>query len=264
MKKIKLVLFFLMLTGLLAMGLAFAQEEGGSGNIDYGAVEDESGGRQSESDPGALYKISLDTFEAAGEWMASIPLEFGLAQVKEIPGSPLELKGKEDTVKTPPKYGMSGSNPKTYFEEEKDEHKQVLGVKVSFMKRAAGWIRINPPFPTKLEGLVRGFEVWVCGRNKQHTLHLVLRDFYGQEKYLEVGQLNFMGWKKMNVQIPYTIVQEDFRFSVNRGLTFEGLMISFNTEESVGRYYVYFDNLSAEISRFLEENRDTDDPLDVW
>jgi len=233
--------------------------------IDYGGVEDESGRLEKGTLEQSLYKIVIDTFEKAGEWYGSMPVDYGLINIKEIPGAPYELaQMKPETVKVPPKYGEQGGNKNSYFEEEVDNHKQILGAKISFMMRTYSWARINPPFPINLEGLVKGFEVWVCGRNKRHTLYIVLKDFYGEEKILEVGDLAFMGWKKMTVQIPYTIVQEDFRYSTRRGLTFLGFLIKFHPEETSGRYYIYFDNLAVEISRFLEENRDIDDPLDTW
>lgn len=288
MKK-RLILAIAVLGLILGISLLYAQQ-GGQGNqggnqgvqnnannnttnntqpknkIDYNNVKDESSDAQKGTLEQSLYKIAIDTFERAGEWRASMPLEYGIVNIKEIPGAPVELAKKQpEKVQTPPKYGgASRSGAKTYFEEETDAHKQILGIKISFMQRAHSWVRIEPPFPVKLEGMVKGFELWVCGRNKRHTLHLIVKDFYGDEKLLEVGQLNFMGWKKMTLQVPYTITQEDFRFSINRGLTFMGFLITFNPEETSGKYYLYVDNLSAEISRFLEENRDKDDPLDLW
>jgi type II secretory pathway pseudopilin PulG len=240
------------------------QQQQQQGLIDYGEVEDEAALGQGTLEQ-SLYLLTVENFEQAGEWRAAMPLEYGLVNLKEIQGAPLELaqKGAEQ-VKVPPKYGNQPGGQKTYFEEKTDEHKQILGTKVSFMQRGHSWVRINPPFPINLEGLVKGFSLWVCGRNKRHHLYFVVEDFYGDEKLLDVGELNFMGWKKISMQVPYTIVQEDFRYSFNRGLTFKGFLIRFHPMETSGRYYVYFDNLSTELSRFLEENRDKDNPLDTW
>lgn len=275
MKK-RIILLVLTVLGLSAIGVLYAQQQGGQQDpakkdtttkpkIDYGSVEDESAESKKGTGEQSLYKITVDTFEKAGEWRASMPIEYGIINIKEIAGAPLELANKKaEKVQVPPKYGSNGASAKTYFEEETDEHKQVLGIKISYMLRGFSWAKIEPPFPVKLEGLVKGFEIWVCGRNKKHKLNVLVKDFYGEEKLLELGSLNFIGWKKMTVQIPYTISQEDFRYSTNRGLSFEGFIINFNPEETSGRYYIYFDNISVELSRFLEENRDSDDPLDVW
>ncbi|HCL58105.1 MAG TPA: hypothetical protein DHW82_14015 [Spirochaetia bacterium] len=273
MKKLRLLILSL---AILTIGIMYAQQDGGTttttttettpkDKIDYGGVKDEASDANKGTQEQSLYKVTIDTFERSGEWRASMPLEYGLVNVKELPGAPYELaQMNSEKVKTPPKYGMSGAKNKTYFEEEMDNHAQIMGVRIDYMQRGYGWARIQPPFPIKLEGLVKGFEMWVCGRNKRHKLYVVLKDYYGEEKLLEVGQLNFMGWKKMSIQIPYTIVQQDFRFSTSRGITFDGFVINFNPEETTGKLYIYFDNLSVELSRFLEENRDQDDPLDVW
>lgn len=264
----KIILIFLT---LLAIGFVYAQDS--KNKIDYGKVEDESADATKGTQEASLYKVAVDTFERAGEWRATMPLEYGLITIKEIPGSPIKTTKQElekwqkegEDVQAVSSYGQRGRNTKgSYFEPEKDFHRQVLGVRVDFMQRGYGWARIEPPFPIKLEGMVKGFEVWVNGRNKRHKLYLLLKDFYGEEKILEIGQLNFLGWKKMSVQIPYTIVQEDFRFSTRRGLTFLGFILQFHPEETAGKYYIYFDNIYVEISRFLEENRDEDDILDVW
>lgn len=269
----KKILITLILGVFLAVGIlitaqdAAKTETAADNKIEFNAVEDEANRDKKGTAEESLYKITLDTFERAGEWRAGIPIEYGLVNVKEIQGAPMELgKLEPQKVKMPPKYGKADSSGKAapYFEEETDEHKQVMGVKVSFMHRAHSWVKIEPPTPINLEGMVKGFEMWVAGRNKRHKLYIVIKDFYNKERYLEVGELNFIGWKKMNIQIPYTVVQEDFRYSTKRGMTFMGFMVKFHPEETSGHFYIYFDNISAELSRFLEENRDTDDILDSW
>ncbi len=276
MKKLTLIVVILVFCMGIGIILTAQGDAGGGGaaggeskekiSDDFGKVEDESNKTDKGTQEESLYRISIENFERAGEWNASIPIQYGLVNIKEIAGAPLELaKKKPEKVKIPPKYGKAGNKKgEAYFETEIDEHKQVLGIKVAFMQRAYSWVQIAPPFPIKLEGMVKGFELWVAGRNKRHTLYIVVQDFYNKDRVLEVGPLNFIGWKKMVVQIPYTVAQEDFRFSTSRGLVFKGFLIKFHPEETVGRYYVYFDNLSAELSRFLEENRDADDLLDTW
>ncbi len=217
----------------------------------------------------ALYKITVDTFEGAGEWYAKMPNDQGLIQSRRLLGAPLALKkqGATDTKvpPRPPKYRKDdGSYQKEYYVPYKDERKYILGVRVDFQKRGKNWFAIYPYRPIRLKGVVKAFEVWVCGRQKNHELYLLLDDAFGNEKIVKMGKLNFLGWKRMYVHVPDRIVQYDYRFSDQRGLTFKGFVVKCDPIESYGQYYIYFDNLVAEVSRFWEEYRDQKDPVDTW
>jgi len=220
----------------------------------------------------SLYRVVVDTFEEAGEWYASMPGDQGLAVSRRHLGAPAALKkeGAKDVSVPPDKASpprerkADGSYQSTYYPPYKDEKKYILGVRVDFFKRGHNWFAVYPYRPVKLEGVVKSFELWVCGRQKSHSLSIIIDDAFGKEHVIPMGKLNFLGWKRMFVNVPEGVIQYDYRFSEKRGITFKGLLIQTNPLESYGKYYIYFDNLTAEISRFWEEYRDQKDPVDNW
>jgi len=220
----------------------------------------------------SLYRVVVDTFEEAGEWYATMPNDQGLITSRRVLGAPLALKklGTED-VKTPPRVAKppkyrkeDGAYEKDYYLPYSDQKKYVLGIRVDFQKRGNNWFAIYPYRPIPLEGVVKSLEVWVCGRNKAHELSVIVEDIHGQEKTISLGKLDFLGWKRMSVNIPDGIVQYDYRFNQKRGLVFKGFVVQCDPIQSYGKYYIYFDNLTAEVSRFWEEYQDQRDPLDTW
>lgn len=250
--------------------------------INPGAVEDESETNLTRPESESLYTILLDDFERAGEWFARMPIDQGIVRAKEIWGAPSAVRRtfrsqaarrrsgntSRQEGQAPDRRGESQAQRmrrgRAYFESEDNEPRKILGVRVEFMQRGFNWFTVEPPRPVNLDGLVKAFEVWICGRNQRHELYIMVNDFNNEVRYIKVGMLNFIGWKRMTAPIPYTIRQSDFRRSIRRGLTFKGFLIRCHPMETIGKFYMYFDNLSVELSRFLEENRDRDDPLDIW
>ena len=240
--------------------------------IQPGQVEDESETNLTRPESESLYTIVLDDFERAGEWSARMPIDQGIAKAKELWGAPnaiikafrerqTQQQSRQQAQSTQAERMRRGQ---AYFEEEYNEPRKILGVRVEYMQRGYSWFTVEPPRPINLDGLVKAFEVWVCGRNQRHELYVMVSDIDNEPRLVKVGMLNFIGWKRMTAPIPYTIKQSDFRRTIRRGLTFNGFLIRNHPEETSGRFYIYFDNFSVELSRFLEENRDRDDPLDIW
>ncbi len=220
-----------------------------------------------------LHRVVVDTFEESGEWYAAMPNDQGLITSRRQKGvpRPLRLKdGEHKEVKTARKGDNAkfrkadGTYQKDYFPTYLDKRKFVLGVRVDFQKRGNNWFATYPYRPIKLEGLVKTFEVWVAGRQKNHRLFIMVEDIYGDTKIIPMGKLNFLGWKRLYVHVPDQIDQFDYTLSHRRGLVFKGFLIKCDPLESRGRYYIYFDNLTAEVSRFWEEYQDEKDPVDNW
>ena len=106
--------------------------------------------------------------------------------------------------------------------------------------------------------------VWVVGRNFNHVLKVMILDYFGEYKEITVGKLNFLGWKKMTFAIPPGITQSDYHYTAKNGIQFLGFKVECDIDESYGRYYLYFDDLSAVTDLFLETNLDVDDMQDIW
>jgi len=183
--------------------------------------------------------LLVDDFETAGEWSAFMPRDYGVAIAMRRDGAPRDLYS--------------------------EKNKYVLGVKVEFMKRDWSWASVMPAKPIKIKGITKMVSVWVVGRNYKHTLSLVLRDFMDNVKYIRAEKMIWIGWKQVNINIPDTIQQDNYKISEDRGITFLGFRFDFDPDDIYGRpFYTYFDYLTADADLFSERNQNPDDMLDNW
>jgi Flagellar filament outer layer protein Flaa len=195
-----------------------------------------------------LKEVSVEKFEDAAYWYSSMALDFGIAQVKRLVGSPAAKQpiADESTI------GI------------KEDDKYVLGVKVSFFHRGVAEFSVHPQNPIPVEGIVKTISVWVVGRNFNHVLKLQFQDYRGLPQELTIGTLNFIGWKKLTVAIPPSILQTEYHYTYRSGLRITGLKVETDPMDSFGTYYVYFDDMRAVTDLFGESKRDSDDMSDGW
>ena len=195
-----------------------------------------------------LVEVSVSKFEDVAFWGSSMMLDDGIVTIRRFEGSPLDKQ---------PIPGEESSNI-----EESDRY--VLGSKTIFFRRAKSSVSIFPVRPIPIEGITKTISVWVVGRNFNHTLKVIVADYFNQPREITMGKLNFMGWKQMTAAIPPRIVQDEYHYTVDRGLKLIGFKIEFDLMESYGTYYAYFDGLRAVTDLFAETYRDPDDMADGW
>jgi len=206
-----------------------------------------------------LKEVSIDQFEAAGFWTASMSNDEGIVTDRLFEGRPA---GSAAEPLADPRY--VGLAPDVV-------NKYVLGVRTDFYRRGYNEIDITATRPIPVEGIAKTVSVWVVGRNYNHTLVLVVQDFFGHDYDLTMGKLNFQGWKKLTVAIPPQsgdgqtgIVQTNFHFNNHAGIKVVGFKILCDPDEDFGTYYIYFDDMRAVTDLFAEDNRDPDDMQDNW
>jgi hypothetical protein len=195
-----------------------------------------------------LKEVSVDKFEDAAFWTASMPLDMGVVTAKRLVGAPAGKQAIPDEAAL----GI----------QEQDQY--VLGVKASFFRRGDSYFVVSPANPIPVEGIVKTVSVWVVGRNFNHVLKLLFDDYRGQHQELIMGTLNFVGWKKITVAIPPSIIQTEYHFTQRSGIKITGLKVECDPLDAFGTYYVYFDALRAVTDLFGESKRDADDMSDGW
>ena len=195
-----------------------------------------------------LQEVSVSKFEDAGLWYGVMAADEGIIQLRRFEGSPLDKEPVEGEVEA----GI------------KEPDDNVLGAKVSFYKRSLSTFSIRPVRPLPIEGITKTLSVWVAGRNTNHILQLEISDHFGNIAYINMGKLNFVGWKKVTVSVPPTIVQRDYHYNNKMGITIQGFNILCDLDETYGKYYFYLDDLRAVTDLFAEDSRDVDDILDSW
>lgn len=191
-----------------------------------------------------LAEVPVTHFEDADTWEANMSIDQGIAIAMRREGRPLEVPEVDPNDETNNKY--------------------VLGVKVMFNQRGYATFSIKPPKPIKIPGITKALSVWVVGRSFRHRLYAHVLDYKGREMVLDMGLLDFAGWKKISIAIPVTIEQENYHNIEWRGISFAGFTVVCDPAETYGDYYIYFDELRAVTDIYIEEHRDEDDMQDGW
>jgi len=221
---------------VLSASLLFAQQD----------VDPETVGRDTAQQQ--LQEVSISKFEDSGFWRVYMPIDQGIIESRRFEGSP------NDKEALPEEEALGIATPDDF----------VLGVKASFFRRGNAELYIQPIRPLQVPGITKTISMWVVGRNFNHRLSVVVSDYFGNMNILEMGKLNFSGWKRLTVAVPPTIVQRDYHYNDRMGLQILGFMIEPELMETYGTYYVYFDDLRVFTDLFAEESRDPDDMVDSW
>jgi hypothetical protein len=200
-----------------------------------------------------LKEVSIDKFEREGFWRSTMSPDDGFTTSRLFIGSPA---GK---TPIPDEEGLN----------IQDIH--VLGTRVDFLRRGFHSFTIYPMRPIPIEGITKSVSVWVAGRNFNHTMVLLIEDFFGRPFELIMGRLNFQGWKRLTVAIPPQaedgfngIVQRNYHYNHHMGIKILGFRIDVDPWQARGSYYIYLDDLRAVVDLFAEDNRDPDDMPDGW
>ena len=233
----KRTLFSLVILCLAAF-LGFSQAAGGSDERKDGT----------DAAQQMLVEVSVNKVEDVAYWTSDMPYDQGFVQIRRFEGAPKE------------KEALAAESANSVQEQDR----YVLGAKIQFLRRADSSFAIYPVRPLPIEGLTKTLSVWVVGRNYNHVLKAVVEDYFGQRQELTLGKLNFMGWKKLTVAIPPSIVQDEYHFTVKRGIKFIGFRIDADLKEAYGTYFLYLDDIRAVTDLFEEYYRDTDDMPDSW
>ena len=195
-----------------------------------------------------LQEVSISKFEDPGFWRVYMPIDQGVIESRRFEGSP------NDKEPLPEEEALGIATPDDY----------VYGVKASFFRRGNYELYIQPIRPLQIPGITKTISMQVVGRNFNHRLNVVVADYFGNVNILDMGKLNFSGWKQMTVAVPPSIVQRDYHYNDRMGLQIMGFIIEPDLMETYGTYYVYFDDLRAYTDLFAEESRDPDDMVDSW
>jgi hypothetical protein len=233
MRKLVILLLTLLVTVFIPL-IIFAQEQDDVENLRVGI----------DTGSQLLVDLPIAHFEDADTWVSDMPSDQGVILSMRRMGRPLEVREVDENDGT--------------------ENDFVLGVKVAFNHRGYNYFVMAPPRPIKIPGITKALSMWVCGRSYKHRLYLHILDYKGEKRVLDMGRLDFVGWKELTIAIPATIEQDNFNSTEWRGISFTGMSIETDPMESYGVYYVYFDELRAVTDIYSEEYRDDDDMDDGW
>lgn len=238
----KLITFSVL--AVLAAGLTFAQTSS------LQEPNPETVG--ADSAMSALREVSIDKFEREGSWNVHISSDDGVITSRLFEGNP------------------AMKDPLPEDEGKENEDTQVLGVRVDFFRRGKNSFTIKSGRPLAIEGVTKTISVWVCGRNQDHDLWVLVQDYFGSNFELYMGSLGFSGWKKLTCVVPpspdgeHGIVQNSAYYGDKPGLRVVGFRVDCNPMQARGTYYMYLDDLRCVTDLYDMENHDEDDMVDNW
>lgn len=237
------------LLGIMAIGftmVAYSQDTANDNNTgnDSGIAKDT--GRL------LLREISITTFEDPTLWNVKIPVDKGYVEKRRVVGSP--SAEKKEVLKL-----------EQQINNYKPVDEYVLGVKAGFYARNLITISIDSTEAVYMPGIVKLVSVWVAGRGKDHVLSAIVRGMDGQVMKLPMGKLNFFGWNQMEVAIPGDLSQTSVADNLH-GLYLLGFSIDTVFEQTIGTYYIYFDDLrvTSDVIDEVIRSEAGDDPSDGW
>jgi len=168
-----------------------------------------------------------------------------------------------------------------------ENKKWCLGVKTAFKTKGYNYIEIRPPiYDPKLypdiqslfvdpipnvqnerfipiPGKCKSIDVWVAGRNYRYTVEIWLKDFNGFIYPLDMGKIDYPGWRNLSRNIPAYIPQEEKYLPKEKPLKFIKYVLRSDPDERADKLYVYFDHMKV-ITDVYIQRYDGYDIKDNW
>ncbi len=183
-----------------------------------------------ESSQQKLELILVEDFENCDAWRALMPSDQGFARAKKVVGAPRNEK----------------------FRSKYPDQQYCLGIKEWSYHRGFTWVDITPPTPIRIVGKLKGLSIWACGRNYRHRLEIWVRNYQGNEYPIDMGSLNFRGWKKLSARIPLYIPYYTKYVPQYKTMEITRIVIRHDPNEINGVYYLYLDVLEAIVDTYTD------------
>lgn len=137
------------------------------------------------------------------------------------------------------------------------DSKKYLGVKVN--GKQGDVFVIKPAKELLITKHCRSLEVWAYGKNFSGELSIIIQDSSNKIHRLVFGKLNFLGWRKLKVQITSKVNQQDEFLNQNKNIKILAVQYRPGNLDRLPKWqYFYVDNISA-IVREKYTDRQSDD-----
>jgi hypothetical protein len=172
-------------------------------------------------------------------------------------------------------------------EQEARQH-WALGIKAQFIKQSYNWIELVPHKPTganafpddpmsppnsqvesevsslDLFGIVHSLDIWVWGGNYRYWMEFHIRDFKGYMHRIQVGDLNYIGWRNLRTNIPGHIPQAQYHVPFLQPLKLDIIKLWSYPTERVDQFYAYFDYMQVQTDVHVERFDGDDLARKAW
>jgi hypothetical protein len=149
-----------------------------------------------------------------------------------------------------------------------------LGINGRFDRKGYNWIDLYPvktddpdekPFEIQIPGRVRNFDMWVWGSNLKYYIEIYVRDYQGVVHAIKLGDIAYIGWRNLRVNVPTNISQSKRIIPAYAGLKFVKFRIWTQPVERVENFYIYFKQFKilTDVFETLFDGNDLADPQHV-
>ncbi|WP_461247326.1 flagellar filament outer layer protein FlaA [Treponema sp. R6D11] len=146
-----------------------------------------------------------------------------------------------------------------------------FGLHGRFDRKGYNWIDIYPvaadkpdggPVEIPIPGRVKNFDMWVWGANLRYYIELYVRDYRGVVYGFKLGDIGYIGWRNLQVDLPKNIIQSRRTVPAYAGLTFVKFRVWTQPVERVDDFYIYFKQFKILTDMFdpLFDGNDLADP----
>ncbi len=132
---------------------------------------------------------------------------------------------------------------------------QVLGVNARFDRQGYNYLEFIPiqeddsgeivVNPIEIPGRVKYLDMWVWGSQFDFYVDVHIEDYTGVVWTLNLGDINFTGWRNLRVNIPHYIPQSETYIPYLKSLKLVKLVLWTRPAERVADFYVYIDQIKV-------------------
>lgn len=231
MKKMRVLIFFLLFSGLLVGGMAkLAKGFGQAVNIQT---------------------IKLEGFEEKNAW----DIKFSKFRCRNWNN---QDKEKPDQTSTWIQWIEANEKNQNILpdglpiDQRGKSEKTVMGVKGCFDVKGYNWIVLEPKKPVVSKGITRAIDLWVWGSGYDYDLYLVIKNYQGYYYSMFMGNLKYYGWKNLRVEIPNYVKQYTKYVPRVKPIQVVRMKLIANPSEKSDDFYAYFDYMQAQTDIYEE------------
>jgi hypothetical protein len=132
---------------------------------------------------------------------------------------------------------------------------KALGLWGRFDRRGYNWVDVYPVSggddgdatvtEIPLPGRVQYLDVWFWGSNLDYYVEAYIRDYRGVVHILNLGHLNYQGWKDLRVKVPSIVPQAKVVLPRLEPLNFVKFRIWTQPTQPVNNFYIYIDQFKV-------------------
>ncbi len=138
-----------------------------------------------------------------------------------------------------------------------DENPYCLGVKIVFPRMISTSVFLQPIAPYTLNGVCNKMSIWLLGRGRDVNIEIVLKDYLNRLYYLHIANLNYLGWKYWEIDVPENIPQNANQFPQKETLKIMGFLVTNHpkrfSENIYQPFYLYMDEFEVLLDSNIDD-----------